>query len=40
MGDRPLMDLLWTVWFHGQTDTRYRTLQKPGVIDVQQTELF
>lgn len=28
-GGGPTMDVLWTVWIRGQTDTRYRVLAKP-----------
>lgn len=29
----PLMEVLWTVWIRGQTDTRYRILSKPRIKD-------
>ncbi|MDT3417116.1 hypothetical protein QO009_003011 [Brevibacillus aydinogluensis] len=28
-GGAPTMEVLWTVWIRGQTDTRYRVLAKP-----------
>jgi len=28
-GGAPTMEVLWTVWVRGQTDTRYRVLKKP-----------
>lgn len=30
-GGSPTMECLWTVWILGQTDTRYRILEKPKV---------
>lgn len=34
----PLMEVLWTVWIEGQTDTRYRILSKNGLEDTQPKE--
>jgi len=31
-GNSPTMDMLWTVWITGMTDTRYRVLRKPANI--------
>ena len=31
-GNSPTMDMIWTVWLRGETDTRYRILKKPKTI--------
>lgn len=30
-GGAPTMEVLWTVWIRGQSDTRYRILEKPNL---------